>query len=104
MLHWLPGMGSAPTIMQVSPTIEPAKADPSETNMAKAARKLTYSAESWGNMKTMTEVVKGNRAQQQGIQLRLYSPKIKDGVKIVKLNQLEIEQQCQKWRQQQQSF
>ncbi|XP_019234070.1 PREDICTED: uncharacterized protein LOC109214587 [Nicotiana attenuata] len=41
----------------------------------------------------MTDVVKGNRIIQQGMQLKFYPPEVRDGIKIVKLNQQEMEQQ-----------
>ncbi|XP_009796077.2 uncharacterized protein LOC107828811 [Nicotiana tabacum] len=45
----------------------------------------------------MADVVKGNRTVQQGLQLNIYPPEVRDGVKVVKLNQKKIEQQYQKW-------
>ncbi|XP_019253837.1 PREDICTED: uncharacterized protein LOC109232524 [Nicotiana attenuata] len=96
LLHWLPGMGSAPTIMQAPPEKEEGNVQPMEAGMTTAARKLTYSAGS--QKQTMAEAVKGNRVQNQGMQLKFYPPMAKDGVKIAKLNPKEIELQTQKWK------
>ncbi|XP_019246521.1 PREDICTED: uncharacterized protein LOC109226182 [Nicotiana attenuata] len=45
----------------------------------------------------MAEVVKGNRQQQVGQKLDYFPPVMKDGVKVVKLDPKEIEEQNQKW-------
>lgn len=47
---------------------------------------------------TMAEVVKGNRSQQLALKLDYYPPVLRDGLKVVKLNQTELEMQNQKWR------
>ncbi|XP_019259591.1 PREDICTED: uncharacterized protein LOC109237704 [Nicotiana attenuata] len=96
LLHWLPGMGSAPTVMQAPPEVEKTSMQPEEATMFTAARKLTYSIGS--QKKTMAEAVKGNKTQTQGMQLKFYPPMVKDGVKTAKLNTKEIELQVQKWK------
>ncbi|OIS97046.1 hypothetical protein A4A49_60631, partial [Nicotiana attenuata] len=74
LLHWLPGMGSAPTVMQaVPPAVEKEVLQPMAAGMTTTTRKLTYSAGSQAK-KTMAEVVKTNRAQTQGMQLKFYPP------------------------------
>ncbi|XP_070044692.1 uncharacterized protein [Nicotiana tomentosiformis] len=97
LLHWMSGMGSAPTIMQAPPPKEAEIPKLTENTIATTVRKLTYSTGSGEAKRTMADMVKGNRTMQQGLQLNFYPPEVSDGVKIVKLNQKEIELQCQKW-------
>ncbi|XP_019248632.1 PREDICTED: uncharacterized protein LOC109227894 [Nicotiana attenuata] len=97
LVQWMPGMGSAPTIMQAPPPKEIETIKVTENNLNTAARKLTYSTRSGEEKRTMADVVKGNRTVQQGMQLKFYPPEVRDGIKIVKLNQQEMEQQCKKW-------
>ncbi|OIT38127.1 hypothetical protein A4A49_55807 [Nicotiana attenuata] len=93
LVQWMTGMGSAPTIMQGSKSMDTETITEKENQMATAARKLTYSTGSGEQKRTMAEVVKGNRTMQQGLQLKFYPPEIRDGIKVVKLNQEEIEMQ-----------
>nr|XP_016466880.1 PREDICTED: uncharacterized protein LOC107789555 [Nicotiana tabacum] len=46
----------------------------------------------------LAEVVKGNISQRQGMQLEYYPPIIKEGVKVVRLNQIEVKDKTQKWQ------
>ncbi|OIT02999.1 hypothetical protein A4A49_04669 [Nicotiana attenuata] len=71
---------------------------PSELEMAKAARKLTFSAGVEPMKPTLAAVVQGNRSIQQGLKLNYYPPVVKDGKKIVKLNLVEVEEQNRRWR------
>ncbi|OIS97215.1 hypothetical protein A4A49_22998 [Nicotiana attenuata] len=133
LVHWMKGMGSAPTILhgqerkeleepmavqtQAAPITNIA-ADPvmdtqlqvavktktntdpapSELEVAKAARKLTFSAGIEPMKPTLAAVVQGNRSIQQGLKLNYYPPVVKDGKKIVKLNLVEVEEQSRRWR------
>ncbi|XP_070008264.1 uncharacterized protein [Nicotiana sylvestris] len=47
---------------------------------------------------TMADVVKNNRAQHLGMQLKFFPPIIKNGVKVVQLNEIEMEKQSRQWR------
>ncbi|OIT35019.1 hypothetical protein A4A49_03017 [Nicotiana attenuata] len=76
-------------------TIPPETSIPPKLGTTTAACKLTYLVGL--PAKSMAEVVKGNRMKDQGMQLKLYPLVIKDGVKLVELNQNEVERQCQKW-------
>ncbi|OIT33266.1 hypothetical protein A4A49_39476 [Nicotiana attenuata] len=118
LFHWMKGMGSAPTVIhgqerkkseepvaiqaQAAPIVKtPADPAPNETEMAKEARKLMLSNQkpnSEGAEINLAEVVKGNRSQRQGMQLEYYPPIVKDGVKMVRLNQIEVKEQIQKWQ------
>lgn len=51
LLHWLPGMGSAPTVMQA--LVEKEEERPIKTGQMIAARKLTYSGGSQSTKQTM---------------------------------------------------
>ncbi|XP_070049158.1 uncharacterized protein [Nicotiana tomentosiformis] len=96
--HCLPGMGSAPTVLQTGPQPDIAETPPEPDAWAtNVARKLTFSATSSGVKRTMAEVVKGNREQHTGLKLDYFPPVMKDGVKVVKLNSQEIADQNQKW-------
>lgn len=46
----------------------------------------------------MAEVVKNNLTQTQGTKLNFYPPMIKYGIKVVQLNQQEIDKQKKKWQ------
>ncbi|XP_070021154.1 uncharacterized protein [Nicotiana sylvestris] len=120
LFHWMKGMGSAPTVLHgqerkkseelvtiqahAAPIAKtPADPAPNEMEMAKAARKLMFSNQrpnSEGTEINLAEVIKGNRSQRQGMQLEYYPPPqiIKDGVKMVRLNQIEVKEQIQKWQ------
>lgn len=45
---------------------------------------------------TLADVVKGNKALQQGMKLDYYAPVMKEGTKVVKLNRAEVAEQTQK--------
>ncbi|XP_070019439.1 uncharacterized protein [Nicotiana sylvestris] len=47
---------------------------------------------------TMADVVKNNRAQHLGMKLKFFPPVIKNGVKVVQLNEIEMEKQSRQWR------
>ncbi|XP_019229452.1 PREDICTED: uncharacterized protein LOC109210484 [Nicotiana attenuata] len=47
---------------------------------------------------TLADVVKGNRALQQGMKLDYYAPVMKEATKIVRLNRAEVAEQTQKWK------
>ncbi|XP_019257861.1 PREDICTED: uncharacterized protein LOC109236096 [Nicotiana attenuata] len=115
LFHWMKGMGSAPTVLhgqerkkseelvaiqtQAAPiTKTPADPAPNETEMATAARKLTFSTSIGISKPTLVAVVQGNRSIQQGLKLNYYPPIVKDGRKIVRLNLIEVEEQKRKWR------
>nr|XP_016515889.1 PREDICTED: uncharacterized protein LOC107832538 [Nicotiana tabacum] len=105
-------MGSAPTIIQGQDKKDPTElvkiqapiaqmkethADLAikEADAATAARKLTFSSTT--TKPTLAEIVQGNRSVQQGMKLNYYPPIIKDGKKIVRLNQVEVEEQSRRW-------
>ncbi|OIT01975.1 hypothetical protein A4A49_03920 [Nicotiana attenuata] len=90
LVHWMTGMGSAPTIMQASKCIDEEKSVEVDANTA--ARKLNFSvqrAKTTQSELTLADVVKRNRALQHGMKLGYYPPVMKEGVKIVRLNRAE---------------
>ncbi|KAK6784201.1 hypothetical protein RDI58_017655 [Solanum bulbocastanum] len=82
--------------------------------MVVAARKLTYSAgssqtstkkvkgnedeEAHPQKSSLVDVVRGNKNYQKSLQGSFYPPLIKEGVKIVKLDPKEFEEQGVKWK------
>ncbi|OIT28498.1 hypothetical protein A4A49_19232 [Nicotiana attenuata] len=106
------GMGSAPTILhgqvrkestapvefQALMVKTPTNPVQNETVTAITTRKLTFSAGLGAPQPTLTDVVQGNRSLQSGLKLNYYPPIIKDGIKIVRLNYTEVEEQNRKWR------
>ncbi|OIT24364.1 hypothetical protein A4A49_51574, partial [Nicotiana attenuata] len=116
LFHWMKGMGSAPTIMHghelresvekttiQAPTIASIALTPTdlaenETEMAMAARKLTFSTGIEDTKPTLAVVVQGNRSSQQGLKLNYYPPTVKDGRKIVRLNMIVVEEQTRRWQ------
>ncbi|XP_060187457.1 classical arabinogalactan protein 4-like [Lycium barbarum] len=60
LFHYMPGMGSAPTVLQPQTSAGSIIPDPPVTNSTVAARKLTYSAEGEEKGKSLAEVVRGN--------------------------------------------
>ncbi|KAK4345490.1 hypothetical protein RND71_035666 [Anisodus tanguticus] len=90
-------MGSAPMVLQPQPSVVSVIPEPSETNPTVAARKLTYSAGTEEKGKSLAEVVRGDQKKNQGMQLKFYQPKVRDGLKVVELNPKELEKQCQNW-------
>nr|XP_009791642.1 PREDICTED: uncharacterized protein LOC104238857 [Nicotiana sylvestris] len=101
LVHWMTGMRSAPIVMQKSKCEEIEKPKPVEVENNTATRKLMFSNQrpnSGGTEINLAKVVKGNRSQQQGMQLEYYPPIIKEGVKVGRLNQIEVTEQTQKWQ------
>ncbi|OIT19590.1 hypothetical protein A4A49_43485 [Nicotiana attenuata] len=114
LFYWMKGMGSAPTIMHgheqkksvekiqaptvASIAITPTDLAENETEMAMAARKLTFSTGLENTKPTLAAVIQGNRSIQQGLKFNYYPPTVKDGRKIVRLNMIEVEEQTRKWQ------
>lgn len=89
LVQWMIGMGSAPTVMQASKCTEMEVPKPAKVDANTMARKLTSSTQKVNPSQpvpTITNVVQGNRSQQQGIKLEYYPPIMKEGVKVVRLN------------------
>ncbi|OIS99495.1 hypothetical protein A4A49_54476, partial [Nicotiana attenuata] len=93
-------MRSAPTILQGRPpeNINTPVEQDEGTSAAAAARKLTFSTTGEVKRPTAAEVVQGNRSIQLGLKLDYFPPIMRDGRKIVKLVQAEVEEECQKWK------
>lgn len=90
LVHWMQGMGSAPTILQAPTKEEPVKVKeaqkPVEADANLATRKLILSVESHEAKITLADVVRGNRSIHQGSKLECYPSVMKEGIKVVCLN------------------
>ncbi|XP_016497216.1 uncharacterized protein LOC107816056 [Nicotiana tabacum] len=71
---------------------------PVDIDATSATQKLTFSAESHEAKDTLAFVVRGNRSLQQGSKLEYYPHVMKDGVKMIRLNQIEVEEETRKWK------
>ncbi|XP_019257718.1 PREDICTED: uncharacterized protein LOC109235930 [Nicotiana attenuata] len=102
LVHWMQGMGCAPTILQAPTKEEPVKVKeaqkPVEADANLAAQKLTFSVNSHEAKITLVDVVRGNRSIHQGSKLEYYPPIMKEGIKVVRLNQIEVEEETRKWK------
>lgn len=99
LVHWMTGMRSAPTVMQASKCVEDEIPKPAELDASTTTRKLTFSVQRANPSRpecTLADVVQGNRSQQHGLQLEYYPPIMKEGMKIVRLNQADVAEQTQK--------
>ncbi|KAM3200707.1 hypothetical protein P3L10_033069 [Capsicum annuum] len=74
-----------------------------EAECSNAARKLQFSAVLRAtppmeeDLKQTKSTLAGNRQVQEGIKLADIPPMVKDGRKIVKINHMEVEEECGKW-------
>lgn len=91
--------GPMKTVLQAptKTTAPMSKAVEVDLEAAKAMRKLTFYIGETEGLPIMADVVRGNCNVQKGMQLSFYSPKINDGIKVVKLNPDEVTTQCREW-------
>lgn len=87
LASWIPGTSSQ------AEKRETQQVKNGEEVHTRPARKLTFATETPHATLTLAEVVKNNRTQNQGMKLKFYPPVMKDGIKVVQLNQQEIDKQ-----------
>lgn len=99
LIQWMTEMGDASTVMQASKYTEIEVPKPGEVDANTTTRKiifLTQIVNPSQPVPTIADVVHGNRSQQQGLKLEYYPLIIREGVKVVRLNQIEVDEQTQK--------